>query len=179
MPDSSRCHEYVAARLHRVSETSRGALTSYSCTENIAQLCKRKKSATWGPDGWKSACFSYSSHQEARAHSTNSAEVVVSIISDGRKAIHPRVLDWCVVHRSTEQEPRTDNGTSRSLSALGVYQPNVMTNQIDEQPVACHLFENTVQMSIAPDLTFRGLEKGIMPCQIMCVYEPPQTCALY
>jgi len=23
-------------------------------TENIAHLCKRKKSQTWGPDGWKS-----------------------------------------------------------------------------------------------------------------------------
>ncbi|GAA5968593.1 hypothetical protein JCM8115_003796 [Rhodotorula mucilaginosa] len=101
--------------------------TLHGVMKNIAQLCKRKKSATWGPDGWK--------------------KVVVSIISDGRKAIHPRVLDC--------------------LSALGVYQPNVMTNQIDEQPVACHLFENTVQMSIAPDLTFRGLEKGIMPCQII------------
>jgi hypothetical protein len=50
-----------------------------------------------------------------------------------------------------------------------------MTNQIDEQPVACHLFENTVQMSIAPDLTFRGLEKGIMPCQIMCVHKLQQA----
>ncbi|GAA5864069.1 hypothetical protein JCM3774_006369 [Rhodotorula dairenensis] len=101
--------------------------TLHGVMKNIAQLCKRKKSATWGPDGWK--------------------KVVVTIISDGRKAIHPRVLDC--------------------LSALGVYQPNVMTNQIDEQPVACHLFENTVQMSIAPDMTFRGLEKGIMPCQII------------
>lgn len=48
-----------------------------------------------------------------------------------------------------------------------------MTNQIDEQPVACHLFENTTQMSINPQLEFRGLEKGIMPCQIM--YAPAST----
>ncbi|POY76549.1 putative Chitin synthase [Rhodotorula taiwanensis] len=101
--------------------------TMHGVMKNIAQLCKRKKSATWGPDGWK--------------------KIVVCIISDGRKAIHPRVLDC--------------------LSALGVYQPNVMTNQIDEQPVACHLFENTTQMSINPQLEFRGLEKGIMPCQII------------
>lgn len=44
-----------------------------------------------------------------------------------------------------------------------------MTNQIDEQPVACHLFENTIQMSLKADMTFSGLEKGIMPCQIMYV----------
>jgi len=27
-------------------------------TENIAHLCKRKKSQTWGPDGWKSTWWS-------------------------------------------------------------------------------------------------------------------------
>ncbi|BGP33612.1 Chitin synthase, class 3 [Rhodotorula toruloides] len=101
--------------------------TLHGVMKNVAQLCKRKKSATWGPDAWK--------------------KIVVCIVADGRKAVHPRVLDC--------------------LSALGVYQPSVMTNAIDNQPVACHLFENTIQMSIAPDLTFRGLEKGIMPCQVM------------
>lgn len=55
------------------------------------------------------------------------------------------------------------------LAALGVYQPNVATNQVDSQPVQCHVYEHTTQMSIAPDLTFKGLEKGIVPCQIMCV----------
>ncbi|BGP41655.1 Chitin synthase, class 3 [Rhodotorula kratochvilovae] len=101
--------------------------TMHGVMKNISQLCKRKKSATWGPDGWK--------------------KVVVCIVADGRKAIHPRVLDC--------------------LAALGVYQPNVATNQIDSQPVQCHLYEHTTQMSIAPDLTFKGLEKGIVPCQIM------------
>ncbi|GAA5852276.1 hypothetical protein JCM9279_002486 [Rhodotorula babjevae] len=101
--------------------------TMHGVMKNISQLCKRKKSATWGPDGWK--------------------KVVVCIVADGRKAIHPRVLDC--------------------LAALGVYQPNVATNQIDSQPVQCHLYEHTTQMSIAPDMTFRGLEKGIVPCQIM------------
>ncbi|GAA6007454.1 uncharacterized protein JCM10292_002411 [Rhodotorula paludigena] len=101
--------------------------TLHGVMKNISQLCKRKKSATWGPDGWK--------------------KVVVCIVADGRKAIHPRVLDC--------------------LAALGVYQPNVATNQVDSQPVQCHVYEHTTQMSIAPDLTFKGLEKGIVPCQIM------------
>jgi hypothetical protein len=42
--------------------------------ENIAHLCTRNKSRTWGKDGWK--------------------KVVVCIVADGRKVIHPRVLDW-------------------------------------------------------------------------------------
>jgi chitin synthase len=50
--------------------------------KNIAHLCSRNKSRTWGPDGWK--------------------KVVVTIVADGRKKIHPRVLDC--------------------LAALGVYQ---------------------------------------------------------
>ncbi|GAA6038072.1 hypothetical protein JCM8097_007532 [Rhodosporidiobolus ruineniae] len=110
--------------------------TLHGVMKNIAQLCKRKKSATWGQDGWK--------------------KVVVCIVADGRRAIHPRVLDC---ERS-------------SLSALGVYQPNVATNRIDDKPVQAHIYEYTTQMSIAPNLTFAGLEKGIVPTQIMfCLKE--------
>jgi len=69
------------------------------------------------------------------------------------------LLEFCRDRRLTN--------LAHSLAALGVYQPNVATNQIDSQPVQCHLYEHTTQMSIAPDMTFRGLEKGIVPCQIM------------
>lgn len=40
--------------------------------KNIAHLCSRDRSRTWGPDGWK--------------------KVTVCIVSDGRKKIHPRTL---------------------------------------------------------------------------------------
>ncbi|SCZ88136.1 BZ3500_MvSof-1268-A1-R1_Chr10-2g02854 [Microbotryum saponariae] len=106
--------------------------TMHGIMKNIAQLCKRKKSNTWGPDGWK--------------------KVVVCIVADGRKAIHPRVLDC--------------------LSALGVYQEGLATNQIDEASVQSHIYEYTTQLSIDPDLRFKGLEKGIVPTQIMfCLKE--------
>jgi hypothetical protein len=59
-----------------------------------------------------------------------------------------------------------------SLAALGVYQPSIATNRIDDKPVQSHVFEFTSQMSIAPDLTFKGLEKGIVPTLIMfCLKE--------
>ncbi|GAA5827776.1 hypothetical protein JCM5353_006413 [Sporobolomyces roseus] len=106
--------------------------TLHGVMKNIAHLCKRKKSQTWGPDGWK--------------------KVVVCIVADGRKAIHPRVLDC--------------------LSALGIYRDGLATNQIDDKPVQAHVYEYTTQMSIAPDLTFKGLEKGIVPVQMMfCLKE--------
>ncbi|KAK4051671.1 Chitin synthase, class 3 [Microbotryomycetes sp. JL221] len=106
--------------------------TLHGIMKNIAHLCKRKKSQTWGEDGWK--------------------KVVVCIVADGRKAIHPRILDC--------------------LSALGVYQEGLATNQIDSETVQAHVYEYTTQMSISPDLKFRGLEKGIVPTQIMfCLKE--------
>ncbi|GAA6062856.1 hypothetical protein JCM10212_006109 [Sporobolomyces blumeae] len=106
--------------------------TLHGIMKNIAHLCKRKKSQTWGPDGWK--------------------KVVVCVVADGRRAIHPRVLDC--------------------LAALGIYRDGLATNQIDDKPVQAHVYEYTTQMSIAPDLTFKGLEKGIVPVQMMfCLKE--------
>ncbi|KAF9966690.1 Chitin synthase, class 2 [Mortierella alpina] len=46
--------------------------TMGSVMKNIAHLCTRAKSKTWGKDGWK--------------------KVVVCVVADGRKKCHPRVL---------------------------------------------------------------------------------------
>ncbi|KAL1918777.1 uncharacterized protein VTP21DRAFT_2799 [Calcarisporiella thermophila] len=46
--------------------------TMHGVMKNIAHLCTRKRSRTWGPEGWK--------------------KVVVCIVADGRKKCHPRVL---------------------------------------------------------------------------------------
>lgn len=79
------------------------------------------------------------------------SQVVVCIIADGRQAIHPRVLDC--------------------LSALGVYQDGVAKNVVEQQGVekvvGAHVYEFTTQYSINPELKFKGLEKGIMPTQIV------------
>lgn len=47
--------------------------TMTALQKNIAYLCSRNRSDTWGPDGWK--------------------KVVVCIVADGRAKIHPRVLE--------------------------------------------------------------------------------------
>lgn len=52
---------------------------------------------------------------------------------------------------------------SISLSALGVYQEGMAKNLVDNKPVVAHLYEYTTQLSIDPNLTFKGLEKGIVP----------------
>ncbi|KAA1067982.1 Chitin synthase, class 3 [Puccinia graminis f. sp. tritici] len=90
---------------------------------------------TWGKDGWK--------------------KVVVCIVADGRKVIHPRVLDC--------------------LSALGVYQDGVGSNMVQDQPVTAHIYKFTTQLSVDSDLKFKGLEKGIVPTQIIfCMKERNQ-----
>lgn len=50
-----------------------------------------------------------------------------------------------------------------SLAALGVYQEGMAKNRIGDKPCQAHIYEYTTQLSIDPDLKFKGLEKGIVP----------------
>lgn len=69
--------------------------TDSVAAENIAHLCTRNKSKTWGKDGWKSAYLL--SFLLSVIADPFLAEVVVCIVADGRKKVHPRVLDWFVL----------------------------------------------------------------------------------
>ncbi|CAO3642248.1 unnamed protein product [Cunninghamella echinulata] len=82
-------------------------------------------------------------------------KVVVCIVSDGRNKIHPRTLSL--------------------LAALGVYQDGLAKNIVGDKPVAAHIYEHTTQLSIDPDMKFKGAEKGMQPCQILfCLKEKNQ-----
>lgn len=106
--------------------------TLHGVMKNIAHLCSRNKSRTWGPDGWK--------------------KVVVAIIADGRKKVHPRVLDV--------------------LASLGVYQEGVAKNVVNGKQVQAHIYEYTTQLSIDSNLQFKGAERGLVPMQIIfCLKE--------
>ncbi|KAA1473984.1 glycosyltransferase family 2 protein [Dentipellis sp. KUC8613] len=110
--------------------------TLYGVMRNIAHLCSRKNSQTWGTDAWK--------------------KVVVCIVADGRKKVHPRILDC--------------------LALLGVYQPGGhMKNMINNKAVTAHLFEYTTSFALDPNLHFRYPDKGIVPTQIIfCMKEKNQ-----
>ncbi|KAH9942456.1 chitin synthase-domain-containing protein [Epithele typhae] len=110
--------------------------TMIGVMKNIAHLCSRKNSRTWGEDAWK--------------------KVVVCIVADGRKKIHPRVLDC--------------------LTLLGVYQPgDHMKNMVNNKPVTAHVFEYTTTFGLDEDLKFRYPDKGIVPTQIIfCMKEKNQ-----
>jgi chitin synthase len=97
---------------------------------------------------------------------------VVCIIADGREKIHRRVLDM--------------------LSVLGVYQEGIAKSTVNEKPVHAHLYEvssieilkifpsnivskYTSQLSLTPDLTYKGAINDIVPAQIIfCLKEKNQ-----
>ncbi|KAI0675208.1 chitin synthase-domain-containing protein [Trametes maxima] len=110
--------------------------TMYGVMRNIAHLCSRKNSRTWGQDAWK--------------------KVVVCIVADGRKKVHPRVLDC--------------------LTLLGVYQPgDHMKNMVNNKPVTAHLFEYTTTFGLDENLHFKYPDKGVVPTQIIfCMKEKNQ-----
>ncbi|PGH00192.1 chitin synthase 1 [Polytolypa hystricis UAMH7299] len=82
-------------------------------------------------------------------------KIVVCIIADGRQKVHPRTLN--------------------ALAAMGVYQDGIAKNIVNQKPVTAHMYEYTTQVSLDPDLKFKGAEKGIVPCQmIFCLKEQNQ-----
>ncbi|KAE8414329.1 chitin synthase-domain-containing protein [Aspergillus pseudocaelatus] len=106
--------------------------TMHGVMRNISHLCSRSNSRNWGRDSWK--------------------KIVVCIIADGRKKVHPRTLN--------------------ALAALGVYQEGIAKNVVNQKQVNAHVYEYTTQVSLDSDLKFKGAEKGIMPCQVIfCLKE--------
>ncbi len=109
--------------------------TMHGVMRNITHFCSRSKSRTWGKDGWQ--------------------KIVVCIVSDGRRKVHPRTLN--------------------ALAAMGVYQDGIAKNLVNQREVTAHVYEYTTQVSLDADLKFKGAEKGIVPCQIIfCMKEKNQ-----
>ncbi|KAG0181734.1 Chitin synthase, class 2 [Apophysomyces sp. BC1021] len=78
--------------------------------------------------------------------------VVVCIVADGRQKCDPRVLEV--------------------LTAMGVYQKGIAKNIVNDRPVQAHLYEYTTQLSVDSDLNIKGVERGIVPVQILlCLKE--------
>ncbi|KII92534.1 glycosyltransferase family 2 protein [Plicaturopsis crispa FD-325 SS-3] len=122
--------------------------TMYGVMRNIAHLCERKNSQTWGPEAWKKA------RTFLALCASLLTPVVVCIVADGRKRINPRVLDC--------------------LTLLGVYQPgDHMKNMVNNKKVTAHLFEYTTSFGLDANLHFRYPDKkGMVPTQILfCMKE--------
>ncbi|ORX46000.1 hypothetical protein BCR36DRAFT_107251 [Piromyces finnis] len=105
-----------------------------SVMRNIGYMCRENKHK-WSKQGWQN--------------------IVVCIVSDGRKKICPKVLD--------------------SLEVMGVYQKDVMKNQVNGKDVTAHIFEYTVQTCFDENMNLCGPDKGYTPVQVIfCLKEKNQ-----
>ncbi|KAF9455777.1 chitin synthase-domain-containing protein [Collybia nuda] len=71
--------------------------TMHGVMRNIAHLCTRKNSQTWGPNAWE--------------------KVVVCIVADGRHKIHPRVLDCLTLLGVYQPGPMTSSFDKKDVTA--------------------------------------------------------------
>jgi len=105
-----------------------------SVMKNIGYMCRENKQK-WSKQGWQN--------------------IVVCIVSDGRKKINAKVLD--------------------SLEVMGVYQKDVMKNQVNGKDVTAHIFEYTVQTCFDENMNLCGPDKGYTPVQVIfCLKEKNQ-----
>jgi chitin synthase len=102
--------------------------TMHGIMRNIAHLCSRSRSRVWGKDGWQ--------------------KVVVCVVADGRRDIHPRVLDV--------------------LAAMGVYQDGIAKNLVNGKEVKAHIYE--VSSTHLPNI-------GLIMISIRHKYPSTQTFA--
>ena len=122
------------------------ARTMHGVMKNIAYLCKRDRSSTWGKDGWK--------------------KVVVCIVSDGRQKINSRTLSAIAAIGAYQYGIATNvvNGTSLPPRVRPRFLKSYCLN-----PTQCET------VSITESNKIEGAEKGIVPVQIIfCLKEKNQ-----
>ncbi|KAF9410534.1 Chitin synthase, class 2, partial [Entomortierella beljakovae] len=84
--------------------------TMGSVMKNIAHLCTRAKSKTWGKEGWK--------------------KVVVCVVADGRKKCHPRVLKVLAAMGAYQEGIAKDSVGGKPVTAhIYEYTTQVMVDQ--------------------------------------------------
>ncbi|KAF9996026.1 Chitin synthase, class 2, partial [Modicella reniformis] len=89
--------------------------TMNSVMKNIAHLCTRSKSKTWGKDGWQ--------------------KVVVCVVADGRKKCHPRVLQVLAAMGAYQEGIAKDTVAGKPVTAhIFEYTTQVM---IDQESKSC------------------------------------------
>lgn len=125
--------------------------TMHGVVKNIAHLCKRDRSKTWGKDGWK--------------------KVVVCIVSDGRQKINARTLSVIATMGAYQDGIAKVSITLHFISLL----LTTLQNIVNGKPVTAHIYEYTTQVSVTPSMKIEGAEKGVVPIQIIfCLKEKNQ-----
>jgi chitin synthase len=124
--------------------------TMHGVMKNIAYLCKRDRSKTWGKDGWK--------------------KVVVCIVSDGRQKINSRTLS-VIAAIGAYQEGIARNVVNGKAVTAHIYEYTTQSaSDVDNTLLPNYLIFYAVSVTSSNKL--EGAEKGIVPVQIIfCLKE--------
>jgi len=125
--------------------------TMHGVIKNIAHLCKRDRSKTWGKDGWK--------------------KVVVCVVSDGRSKINARTLS-VIAAMGAYQEGVAKTKIGKQDVTAHIYEYTTQSQFL----ISFHLFPSDIRLvSINPSMKIEGAEKGVVPVQIIfCLKEKNQ-----
>ena len=94
--------------------------------KNVAHLCQRPRSKTWGKDGWK--------------------KVVVCIVSDGRAKINARTLSVIACMGAYQDGVAKVCSIHASCLVLIIFAQNA----VNGKPVTAHIYEYTTQSAFRP-----------------------------
>ena len=125
--------------------------TMHGVMKNIAYLCKRDRSKTWGKEGWK--------------------KVVVCIVSDGRQKINSRTLSVIAAIGAYQEGIATNVVNGKPVSAH-IYEYTTQSAYYQHLVINCL---TSLIVSVTPSNKIEGAEKGIVPVQIIfCLKEKNQ-----
>ena len=131
------------------------ARTMHGVMKNIAYLCKRERSKTWGKDGWK--------------------KVVICIVSDGRQKINSRTLSAIAAIGAYQDGIATNVVNGKAVSAH-IYEYTTQSTFPDFHTlIVRRLKTRKKKVSLTESNKIEGAEKGIVPVQIIfCLKEKNQ-----
>lgn len=99
-----------------------------SVIKNIAHLCSRSRSSTWGADGWK--------------------KIVVCVVSDGRSKINQRTLKVLTLVSVISILLGTYSLNSVGVK-MGCYQEGIAKDTVNGKDVQAHIFEYVFQPTLS------------------------------
>lgn len=126
--------------------------TMHGVIKNVAHLCKRDRSKTWGKDGWK--------------------KVVVCIVSDGRGKINSRTLSVIAAMGAYQEGvAKTKIGKQDVTAHIYEYTTQSMSTNLG----SVFLLTYRWIVSVTPSLKIEGAERGTVPVQVIfCLKEKNQ-----
>ena len=117
--------------------------TMHGVIKNLAHLCKRDRSKTWGKEGWK--------------------KVVVCIVSDGRQKINSRTLS--VIATMGAYQDGIAKVTTHHLHLVRFRDQCCLQNVVNGKPVSAHIYEYTSQGSPFFSFALHKLESPVSQSQ--------------